>query len=338
MRAKRALALALSTLIAAAGWASAGAAEISTPGARTEGAAPSVEVGLWADPFQATAPPAPPVWPAGPCRQKSSRSEIDRPDLADGEQVHIVYLLPSDMADEELDTNGVLQCSVRSWNQWFEEQSGGQSWRLDTFDPPGKRGPLVDITYVRASRPSSEIQSNVTVEEELILAGLAHPVEYGTKKFLSYVASETGPLCGSAQYPLEQFEAVGHDRGWTRMASVYLFSNAACGARAFGSPGAPSWSEAIAVHELIHTEGVVPLGAPHGCTAFEAVPTHICTLGVVLADWAGAALDPERTDVMFPFAVMPLSDNVLDRNNDDYFNHELPIRDLADSPWLVGER
>ncbi len=335
MTAKLSLALALSMLLAATGWASAARVDLAIAEERVTASTPSVQVGLWADPFQADPPPTSPVWPQGPCREKSSRSQVDRPDLVDGEQVHIVYLVPSDMEDEELDTNGVLQCSVRSWNQWFEEQSGGQSWRLDTFDPRGRRDPLVDITYIRSSRPSSEIQNNADVEAELIKAGLANPVDYGAKKFLSYVATDTGGMCGSAQYPLAQFEAVGLARGWTRMASVYLFSDPACGARDFGMPGAPSWSESIAIHELIHTEGVVPLGAPHGCTAFEAVPTHICTPGVVLADGAGTSLDPERADVMFPFGVMPLSDNVLDRNNDDYFDHELPLRDLADSPWLI---
>ena len=299
---------------------------------------PSLEVGLWTLADQTTAP-KPPVWPTGPCRQRSARAQFDRPDVhKEDEQVHIVYLLPADMEDEKLDTNGVLQCSVLAWNEWFEKQSGGLSWRLDMFSQGGRKGPLVDVTFVRSDRPASEIGGAAAVEEELLKAGLIRGGEYGRKKFLAYVATSTGSQCGSAQYPLYQL-GVGDIQDWTRIAAVYMFSSDGCGGRVFGAPGSPSWSESIAMQELIHTEGVVPLGAPHGCSPVVGdtipIPTHVCTPGLVVAEGGGVEIDPERVDVMYPYGVGPLSENVLDRDNDDYFNHSLPLRDLGDSPWLV---
>jgi hypothetical protein len=38
---------------------------------------------------------------------------------------------------------------------------------------------------------------------------------------------------------------------------------------------------------------------------------------------------------MYPYVTVPLSEKVLDRGNDDYFDHDLPLADLIDSPYLV---
>lgn len=316
----------------------AGTGSFAVPAAPLASAADApqatIEVGLRALPNQSV-PPSGPVWPTGPCRKSSTRSTTDRPDLHKGEQVHIVYVLAADMTDEGLDRNGVLQCSVLAWNQWFEEQSGGVSWQLDTFKQRRRNEPLVDITFIRSQQPSAELNSVSEVAEELKKAGLLPGDESGPKKFLAYVGSSSGNLCGQAHYPPLQFGTAGLQES-AKTAAVFLFSDEGCGARVFGEPGSPSWSEAIAMHELIHTEGVVPLGAPHGClTPGESLPTHICTPGLAVAEIAGVEVDPERVDVMFPFSTLPLSDNVLDRDNDDYFDHALPLRDLADSPWLV---
>jgi hypothetical protein len=40
------------------------------------------------------------------------RSTVDRPDDISGSQVHVVYAIPSDGTDRELDTNGVIAGTV----------------------------------------------------------------------------------------------------------------------------------------------------------------------------------------------------------------------------------
>ncbi len=295
-----------------------------------------VEVGTWVDPAVPSRASIEPV-PGTSCLRKQPRATIDRPDTIEDHQVHIVYLVPSDMADEKLDSSGVLACSVEAWNDWFRKQSGGASWRIDTLDPPGRRSGIIDITFVKSPRPSSEIQSNADVTAELKAAGLLPADESGVKKFLVYAATDTGRLCGAASYPLSQLDPapLPLGGGHSLVASVFLFSDAGCGAHSFGTPGNASYSEAIAMQELLHTEGVVPLGAPHGCSAVDLVPVHACTPGLVFTDVIGQRLDPQRRDVMFPFAGPPLSENILDIDRDDYFDHPFPFRDLADSDWLT---
>jgi hypothetical protein len=89
-------------------------------------------------------------------------------------------------------------------------------------------------------------------------------------------------------------------------------------------------SEAIALHENFHNEGMVPLTAPHRCLAFYF---HLCSAA------AGAvvdALDPENIDLLFPFVTFPLRDKVVDRGHDDYYDYPFPYRDMADSPFWAG--
>jgi hypothetical protein len=61
---------------------------------------------------------------------------------------------------------------------------------------------------------------------------------------------------------------------------------------------------------------------------------HVCT-GVLGLTEGDLNLDPERTDIMFPFVSVPLAERVLDIGNDDYFRHSIPhLFDLANSPYL----
>jgi len=71
----------------------------------------------------------------------SSRSTTDRLDDITGAQVHVVYVLPSDGQDRQLDTNGTLRNTVGSWQTWLSGQTAGRVWRLDTYreGPHGAR-------------------------------------------------------------------------------------------------------------------------------------------------------------------------------------------------------
>lgn len=273
-----------------------------------------------------------PTIDVGPCGEYAARSTHDRRDDFRGRIVHIVYLVPADSPDQGLDRDA-LQCSVTAWARWFTEASGGLMWRLDTYRPGGSRGRAkIDITFVRSASTGGELLTSTAVEDALRRAGLDDP----QKLYLSYVAADAGNLCGSGRYPLAELsEPTNPFGGHGRYAQVYLLSDPGCRATEFGVPGAPLWVEATAMQEMLHTEGVTPAGAPHSCTGLEPLPTHVCTPGVGLTEVAGLSLDPERIDVMFPFASMPLAEKVLDRGNDDYFRHPLPLRDLANSPYVT---
>jgi hypothetical protein len=260
-----------------------------------------------------------------PC-DRTRRSVVDRPDAVENpQQVHVVYAVPSDFPDERLDTNGAILCSVLAADRWFAQQSGGLHWRFDTYvaRTGGRPTFSIDITFVRSERSGSELAGDL--EGELHREGLNDP----DKIYLVYVAADNGSVCGQGVYPI-----VGDHGG---LAAVYLFSDTGCHGHDLGAPGKPSWADGIAVHELAHTQGVVPIGAPHGCNGLvDPVPIHICTQGLYLSETAGLELDPERTDLMFPFVTEPLSGLVLDRDRDDYFDHPFPhLRDLKKSPFLM---
>lgn len=257
------------------------------------------------------------------------RSDQDRPDEREGQLLHVVYLLPADASDDGLDELGILEDSLRSQNAWFEEQSGGLRWRLDTFtflweDPAAPEDDpveveAVDVTFIRSELSGEQLNDAFEVEEELTGRGLAEE----DKRYLSYVASDGDGFCGDSIISLNP----PTDPPDGKYAQVYLDSVPGCRARDFAPDArSPSFSEAIAQHEVIHNEGLVWPSAPHHCWGFNF---HVCTVPLVLT-----GLDPELVDVMFPSVGPPLADRVLDRGRDDYFGHPFPWGDLDESVYL----
>jgi hypothetical protein len=253
------------------------------------------------------------------------RAMGDRPDFESGPQVHVIYLVPRDAADEQLDTDGTLECSLRAQNQWFAQQSGGLEWRFDTFlmESGGRTVAAPDITFIRSPQPASALADAGGVAAELRARGYDDP----DKRYLTYVESGGGGgRCGDAFYPLPH---IGEP--WTgQFAQLYLKASTGCGTNVFGVPGAPSLSESVAQQELMHNDGMTPIGAPHSC--LNGSPpgfAHVCTVAIPIME-----LDPERFDVMYPFAGVPLSQKKLDIGHDDYFQHGLPYLDLKSSPFL----
>jgi hypothetical protein len=266
--------------------------------------------------------------PSGGC-PSSSRAKRDRSDRSSKPQVHIVYLVPRDSRDEHLDTNGTLACAVLAMNAWLKKE-GSIEWRLDvTSGSGGKEVP--DITFIRSKKAADDLAGVDDVGDELAKRGFLRE----NKRYLSYVASDAGGVCGDAWYPVD----VSSDQVDGKYAAVYLDSSEGCGTRRFGVPGAAGPSEAVAMQELIHNDGLVPIGAPHNCSVYPGFPiSHVCTgpLGIVTGAQI-ADLDPEAVDVMFPFVTgRSLEEMVLDRDHDDYFQHVLPLRDLERSAFVVA--
>jgi hypothetical protein len=251
---------------------------------------------------------------------KLPRATRDRPDRL-GKAVHVVYVTTTDQPSPALDRLGILEVSLRSQNRWLREQAG-IAWRFDTFRfrPPGERRTvrLVDVTFVASGLPSRRLDSLEEVRRLLEARGFDRPA----RRYLAYVASDAGSVCGEAEYPLSN-----DPQDAERYGALYLYSDPGCGSRVFAERVArPSWSEAIAMQEFVHNDGIVPLTAPHNC---PSAPAHVCTPGLELTP-----LDPERADVMFPFVSGPLSEKVLDRDRDDYLDHDWPHRDFRQSPYL----
>ena len=162
-----------------------------------------------------------------------------------------------------------------------------------------------------------------SVDDELISRGLNQP----NKRYLTYVASQSGGVCGDAFWSFIPTQ----DNFDGKYSDVYLYSSAGCRARDFAtSATVPSYSETIAMQEMIHNDGVVPPGAPHGCGP-TSLPAHVCVPALILTP----TLDPEYTDVMYPFVGLPLNQKFLDSDNLDYYGTPYPgIRDLDQGQYL----
>jgi len=274
--------------------------------------------------------PAPYSGPADNCRE-TPRSTLDRPDITKGPMIHVIYLLGADSPDQQLDTNGTLDCALEGQNRWLEDQIG-KRWRMDQFElkVDTARGVktvrALDVTFVRSSQPAAELGGATDIRDELIKLGFART----GKRYLTYVMAQYTTYCGDAIYPISLHPGERRDGVY---AQVYLSSTNSCHAQHFGTRTKPSWSDAIAEQELLHTEGLAPIGAPHSCPVVLPF-AHVCTAGLYYTE-ESVELDPERVDLMFPYISLPLSEKVIDRGNDDYFNHPFPFADLADSPYLI---
>jgi hypothetical protein len=235
---------------------------------------------------------------------------MDRTDDVDGAQVHVVYVVPSDAADRELDRNGTLARSITSFHSWFRLRSGGYEIRFDTHD-----GEL-DITFFRLARTDDEIRAYgafvvTQIEAELANAGRMHD----DKLYLIYYDGGSTWACGGAAWP-------PHVPG--RAAAMYLRgtpAGASCGNVAFVNSATdfPGYWEFAALHDLVHTTGIVSADAPNHTHAY---PAHV----------------PERNDLMYsgPQSWIINNTTVIDVNGDDYFGPNVPagLPDLADSPYL----
>ena len=263
------------------------------------------------------------------------RSAVDRPDERTGRLLHFVYVVASNMPDDQFDEKGILEDAARSMNVWTRQQtSPSKQWRLDTFtfhwDDPDteeiEETPIeaVDVTMFRSSRPSGDLADLSNVDDELISRGLNQP----NKRYLIYVASNAGGVCGEAFWTYDPRQ----DNFDGKYSSVYLYSSSGCRARQFApSPTQPYFSESIAMQEMLHNDGLVPPGAPNGCGPLGIPFGHVCNPALI----ATPALDPNYSDVLYPFVGLPLNQKKLDEDNLDYYKTPYPlIRDLENGLYL----
>jgi len=255
------------------------------------------------------------------------RASEDRPDIVEGSKIHVIYFVPSDGQDHGLDTNGVLETSVASMQSFLQDDIGRQL-RLDTY--LDRRTPRLDVSFVRGDLTASEYSQSDhpdgafgAVTEELEHRGWT--ASGAVKRYFVYYEgpAESSNICGTAYLNITG--------GYAQWSVVWLGASPGCGARDFGTPETGGgMSEAIALHENFHNEGMVPLEALHQCWRYTF---HLCTAA---AGAAVSSLDPENIDLLFPFVTFPLRDKLVDRDRDDYYDHPFLHRDMADSVFWEG--
>ena len=235
----------------------------------------------------------------------SDRATTDRADdLPVGtQQVHVMYVLPSDGTDRALDTGGTLAASVGSWQTWLKAQTGGKGVNLDTA------GGQLDVTFVRLFETDAAIAARGAfvrdeVEDELRALGFDDP----WKIYAVYYDGSSTFACGGGAWPPN---LPG------RVAALYLHGTPNCDQNPFADPGdPPGYLEFAMLHEIVHTLGHVPQCAPHEHRAGHTSDTPNDLMWAGDGAWTPSTLDP---------------------GHDDYYAHgRSDCLDMADSGFLQG--
>jgi hypothetical protein len=242
------------------------------------------------------------------------RSVTDMPDDLSGPQIHFLYVVPSDGADGQLDTNGGMEQSIARIEHWFEGQTGDQALRIDTY-----KG-VPDITFVRL--PHSDAQATSTnpwplwvMGQDLVAAGFNNPA----KAYAAFYDGHSTWACGGAKSPaLPQLGAM-YLRAWPSHDPRPCSEAPGIGTGLL----APGYFEIGLLHEVMHSLGFTPRCAPHASV-----------------DGYGDHVDDSPTDIMYGPDVRSTagwnwSHAVLDYNHDDYYRARIPgCPDLANSAYI----
>ena len=237
----------------------------------------------------------------------NARSTANRTDENTLSKYRIMYVLPSDGVDRNLDTDGTLVRSISSWERWYATQTNGKSLRLDLSDG------APDIVFARIAKSDAVMTSYGDFIRDTLEAQLAPT--YGSPNTLLLVYYDGGhqSRCGSAAYPpgLPGIVAAVFLKG---LAS----SSFPCSANPFAaSPtAAPGYIEFVAAHEVLHLLGIVSPTAPN---------------------YSNQHVGNDPTDLMYAGA-LPWQPSKLDATKSNYYNAaSLPagIINLLNSPFLV---
>lgn len=241
-------------------------------------------------------------------REPSDRSTTDRPDEESGSQVHLVYAIPSDGEDQQLDINGTIETSFTAAQAWLSGETNGRTLRLDTF------AGAPDVSFLRLTRSDASLQSEGAFTRDAIEAEMRDAgFDSEDKIYAVYYDGGSTYACGSGAYPptLPGNVAVLFLHGQPEGTKINCADNAIT-----TDVNAPGFWEFVAVHEVLHTLGFVPECAPN-----EDLSGHI----------AGPANDlmyegEEETDLP----------RTLDGGRDDYYESGIDgCLDLTDSPYLT---
>jgi Divergent InlB B-repeat domain len=218
----------------------------------------------------------------------------DLPDIVTGAQFHGIVALPADAPDRFGADANRLADDVATMTAWWQ---GQDPTRIPRFDTANFQGTVcLDLSFVRLPDPGASYSGGGAfdrVVNQLRGAGF----DRSGKNFLVYY---DGPsvqvnVCGT-----------GRDDPGSSFAIMWLQGCADIG------------YNAVTAHELLHTLGALPAGAPHAC---PGDPGHPC--------------DAPFVDILSPQTDgRPITQQVLDVGHDDYYAHSGSWLDMQDSIFL----
>ncbi|HSD85876.1 MAG TPA: hypothetical protein VLB44_00120 [Kofleriaceae bacterium] len=242
------------------------------------------------------------------------RALADRADDTTLDQIHVLYVTSQDGADRQRDTNGQICNSMRAVATWFHGQSDAYL-RFDTQDR------LIDIGFVRL--PETDAQMRGTdpantdidtgtgfvrerIERELVAMGMIE----SNKLYAVFYEGSSVYACGGGAYPplivarVGAMYLQGMPPGVTQPCSDVL---------PWGQASlVPSYIDYGILHELVHSMGIVPMGAPNEHAAGHVYDVSSTTPARDLMYSPRTSSDPA-------WAVTDPNGLLIDINRDDYF-------------------
>jgi hypothetical protein len=238
----------------------------------------------------------------------SGETSDDRlPDATAGFQFHAVYAIPSDGGDRFPDMVSKIATDLAAVDEWWRREDPTRTPRFDLHAFPGCSDfGALDVSFVRLPHDSQYYFPFSTRYTRLASdLGQTSLTDVGKKYVVWYDgAVEAANTCGQSIA----------DPATSRYAILYV-NVPLCGAV---GGGMDDYAAKSAAHEMAHSMGAVPVGAPHRCPDGSA---HTCDVG---------------SDLMHGLSVTysSLRQVVLDAGRDDYYRHGGSWFDLATSPWL----
>jgi hypothetical protein len=252
-------------------------------------------------------------------------SATDRPDVAGGDEIHVIYASPSDSPDRFVQVASAIATDVGAIDAWWRKQDPTRAPRWDIAAFPSCTGfGALDISDVKLPHDTAYYNQTTTprlqlIRDDLVADGFDDP----TKKYLVYYDQAQPSVdtdCGSSYISAQGGGAAGY-------AGVFIAPNLessvpgrGCGSiETTGIRG--GYLAVVAVHELVHDLGALDTtsnpGPPHKC---PGDPVDVCdsTLDVL-------APNPSATS---------LATAVLDYGHDDYYDQTGTWWDVRDSAWL----
>ena len=219
------------------------------------------------------------------------------PNAVAGHPVHWIYAIPSDGADRLATVANQMQTDAEEVDAWWRREDPARTPRNDIAQLPC--GLQLDLSSIRMQLSGGQL---LGPEGRFGAIFGALGTASFTSPFTKYMVYYDGPvadaeICGqAASSPTGQGLAI-------------VFVQACTGVS----------TAAVAAHELLHTLGAVPNGAPHNCPTPD--DGHTCDT---------------PSDIMHPFLDdSTLSSKLLDPGRDDYYGHAAGVTDAQDAPWLV---
>lgn len=241
-----------------------------------------------------------PLPTTSPVACTTERASTDRVDDVPGHQVHLIYALPSDGPDAQLDRRGQIGTALDRVQEYLRQRLDGSTFRLDTCD--GK----LDITFLRMARTAAEFAAMRNafvsgVELELSRNGFRR----GQKLYVVV----WGGLANWARLD----HGCGGDAGYQGVAVMYTLGMnwETCPEIAFELPIGEA--DIGIAHEIVHL-----LGLPAPCAGDLDETGHVTD-------------DP--ADLMYGRG--HTTGDAIDAGHDDYYRHGIAgCPDLANSAFL----